>query len=352
MQFKAHMFSFLLVFALIIPVLLRSQSADTKLLKDDTTSINRYYQNLSDQLIIRIFSLQKSNNVELRKNNHALRYEPNGTFSLGVGFNYKWLGIGLSLGIPSSTEEIEKKGKTKRLDLQLSMYSKLFGFDAHLQNYTGYYLANPNKFTNWDEDYYPQLPDMSVSTLGASLFYIFNSNRFSYKAAFVGNQVQRRSAGSAVTGLFFSQDDVSTDSGYIPNEIIDTTWQGYDLKSFKASTFGLNAGYLYTFVIGQKGFFICLAAIPGIGYRKYLLTSMQGISETKDLFAYHFLGRIAIGYTRPKFFINLSLTFNMRDYKYKSYTMSLSTDQVRFTFAWRFETKASKEQNQYYRYGK
>ena len=351
MLFRSLIFTFLFTPALLVPNLLKSQSELTGIPEEDST-VNRYYQNLNNQFILRVFVLQKSNSVDLSKDNQSLKYRPNGTFSLGVGFNYKWLGLGVSLGLPSTVEQNRKYGKTQRFDLQVSLYTKVLGANAHIQNYKGYYLSNPDKFTVWEEDYYPQLPDMNVSTMGANLFYIFNSKKFSYKAAFVGNQVQRRSAGSAVTGIFFTQDEVSTDSGFIPKEIVDTTWHGYDLKSFKASTIGVNAGYLYTFVIGQKGFFVSLAAIPGIGYREYLVTALHGYSETKDLFAVHLLGRFAIGYTRSNLFFNLSAGFNFRNYEYNSYSMSLSTEQLRFTFAWRFETKASKKRDQYYRYGK
>lgn len=352
MPFKELIFFILFIFILVSPKTLKSQSEAIDLFKDDTTTINSYYQNLNNQLILRFYILQKSNSVDLSRDNESLRYRPNGTFSLGLGFNYKWLGLGVSIGIPTSVEQNQKYGRTKRFDLQVNLYSKRIGADAHIQNYKGYYLANPDKFTDWEEDYYPQLPDMNVSTLGASVYYIFNSDRFSYRAAFVGNQVQRRSAGSAVTGLFFSQDEVYTDSGFIPKEIGDTTWTGYDLKSFKATTFGINAGYMYTFVIGQKGFFISLAAVPGIGYREYLIKVIPDSTEIKELVAMHLLGRIAIGYTRSNYFFNLSAGFNLRNYEYKSYSMSLSTDQLRFTFAWRIETKASKKKGQYYRYGK
>lgn len=352
MSFKELIFSILFIFVLISPISLRSQSQAMALFREDTTTINRYYQKLNDQLILRFYILQKSNSVDLSRDNESLKYRPNGIFSLGVGFNYKWLGLGLSLGIPTTVEQNRKYGTTTRFDLQLSLYTKRIGGNAHIQNYKGYYLSNPDKFTDWEEDHYPQIPDMSVSTLGASLFYIFNSSKFSYRAAFVGNQVQRRSAGSAVTGFFFSQDEVYTDSGFIPEEIVDTTWTGYDLKSFKATTFGVNAGYMYTFVIGQKGFFISLAAVPGIGYREYLIKVIPDRTEIKEHVALYLLGRAAIGYTRSNYFFNLSAGFNLRNYEYKSYSMSLSTDQLRFTFAWRFETKASKKKGQYYRYGK
>jgi len=348
MHKKAHLYQLLLVLLMLIPSLLKSQQGLSEIILDDTTAGNVFYRNLNNQFILRFFALHKANVIELRKDDKALIYRPNGTVSIGVGFNYKWLGLGISLGLPSSKEQIEKYGKTQRIDLQVSIYSKAVGLDAHLQRYKGYYLANPNDYVQWNEDYFPQFPDMNVFTMGVNLFYIFNNNKFSYRAAFVGNQVQKKSAGSVVGGIFFTQDAVTTDSGFIPKEIIDTLWLDFNLKSFKASTVGLTAGYLYTFVIGQKGFFISLAGVPGIGYRKYKISDLEANTETKELIALQLLARMAIGYTRSNYFFNLTAAFNLRNYKYKSYTAGLSTEQIRFTFGLRFETKASKKLNQFY----
>lgn len=348
MPIKIYIYPFLFAVALLASITSFAQLDIEGSDKENTGDTNIYYNNLNQQLILRAFLLHKANNVDIGNDNNSLRYRPNGTMSIGLGFNYKWLGMGLSIGLPSSKENNYKFGKTQRLDVQFSLFTKAIGLDAHLQNYTGYYLANPDILTSWDKDYKPHMPDMSVSTIGLNLFYIFNSKKFSYRAAFVGNQVQKKKAGSIVSGLFFNMDDVATDSGFIPREINDTSWTDYNLKEFKASTFGVTVGYLYTFVIGKKGWFISLAGVPGIGYRRYALTNTSGNTDFKEVAALHFLGRIAIGYTRHNMFFNLATAFNFRSYDYKSYNLSISTEKIRFTFGWRFETKASKRAGQHY----
>ena len=55
--------------------------------------------------------------------------------------------------------------------------------------YKGYYQSNPGDFTDWKSDKSPQLPDMDVVTVGLNVFYIFNSESCSKKAAFTRNQV-------------------------------------------------------------------------------------------------------------------------------------------------------------------
>lgn len=333
---------------ILCPILINAQSEAKEQIEIDSSSSQVYYNNLNNQFILRFFLAHKANGVEISKGGKSLRYRPNGTMSLGVGFNYKFLGLAISVGLPTTQDQTYKYGKTQRLDLQVSIYSKAIGADAHIQSYKGYYLANPSDFNQWNEDYYPQLTDMQVSTIGANLFYIFNNDKFSYKAPFIGNQVQKKSAGSAVTGLFFILDEVKTDSGFIPKEIVDTTWNSYDIKSFKATTFGITAGYLYTFVIGKKGFFISLAGVPGIGYRKYAVVDINNNEGSEQLLALHLMSRIALGYTRSNLFVNLTSAFNLRNYEYNSYNMGISTEQIRLTFGLRFETKASKKRKQFY----
>lgn len=215
------------------------------------------------------------------------------------------------------------------------------------QAYKGYYISNPGDFINWNEKYYPQLPDMRVLTLGISAFYMFNSNKFSYRAAFKGNQIQKKSAGSITAGLFGVFDKIRTDNGFVPKELVDSTDIVFDLKSFQAFTVGVNVGYMYTFVI-KKGFFISLAGAPGIGYRHYQLADINNNKNAINQLALQLAGKIAIGYNWKRYMVNFNTNFNLRNYNYKSYELSMLTEQLKLTFAVRFQTKTSKKRNQYY----
>lgn len=141
-----------------------------------------YFTNLNNQFILRFFTLFKTNNVNVTSNDQTVRFRPNGNFNIGIGFNYKFLGLGISFGIPTSKANNDKYGTTQRLDLQFSIFSKAVGMDGFLQVYNGYYISNPNDFIPWNEDKYPQLPDMRVLTLGVNAFYLVNNEKFSYRA--------------------------------------------------------------------------------------------------------------------------------------------------------------------------
>ena len=87
--------------------------------------------------------------------------------------------------------------------MQLSYFGKHLAADGFIQQYKGYYMANPSDFIPWDNEYYPTVKDLWVFSLGGSVHYIFNSDKLSVKAAYLRNQIQKKSAGSFASGLFF-----------------------------------------------------------------------------------------------------------------------------------------------------
>ena len=302
---------------------------------DTAVQKNMYYSDLSDLLHLRIYSLAKLNTLKITTGNDKLLLQPNGVISLGVGFNFKGFGLGLGIGIPSSKKSNDKYGKTQRFDFQASIFSKRVGGDAYFQVYKGYYCANPGDFMSWDKNYYPQLSDMQTVSLGVSVFYIFNHKKFSYKAAFVRTQIQKRSAGSITAGLFAIYDDVSTDKGFLPSEFPDSIGYDFDLTAYRYFATGLNVGYMYTWVI-SKGFFLNVAAIPGFGYKNVRIKNSSGeFSHDKDPHAQLML-RGALGFESNKVYAGFTASTLIRNMKYNDYDVKLSTEKFRLFVGMRF----------------
>ena len=152
-------------------------------------STNKYIEDLTDQLILRLYTLTKYNSLEIINPNGRMIMRPNGNTNLGVGFNYKGLGLGVAFGRPLSQSSIDKYGLTNRFDMQVSMYGKHIGMDGFIQWYQGYYMANPSDFIEWDKPNYPQVRDLEIFSIGGNGFYIFNRKKFSYKAAYLRNEI-------------------------------------------------------------------------------------------------------------------------------------------------------------------
>ena len=301
----------------------------------NTTSL--YFDDLTQLLSVRLFTLTKSNTLDIINSTEGrITLRPNGNTNLGVGVNYKFIGIALSIGLPSTQSSIEKFGRTSRFDLQVSSFGKRLGFDGFLQGYKGYYMANPQDHVEWDKPYYPQISDLSVFSAGASAFYIFNNKQFSYKAAYLRNVVQKMSAGSFSAGIYFYQDLVKSNNGFVPQEVGDSIWSDFDLKEYNAISTGFSAGYQYTFVI-RGNLFISLQAAPGLGYRYLSGRSVNGKLGVENQLAGQVLARLAIGYEFKHFYVGAMGSTIVRSFKYKDYTIDLGTEQFRIMIGKRFD---------------
>ena len=297
---------------------------------------NVYYEDLSHLLSIRVYPLAKINSLELKVPDGTISLQPNGTGSLGLGFNYKWLGFGFSFGLPASRESIEQKGETGRFDMQLSYFGKYLVADGFLQQYRGYYVANPGDFTNWDRPEYPQARDLWVFSYGGNVHYIFNSEKLSIKAAYLRNQIQKKNAGSFALGLFLYKDKVGSEQGFVPPELPRLLQQSVDLKEFDAITIGVSAGYIYTFVL-RGNFFLNLSMFPGLGYRRFELKTLDDNYRSINTLGVQLLARTAIGYEFKHFYMGLTMSVILRNFSYNVSEVNLGTGQVRLTFGKRFD---------------
>jgi len=299
----------------------------------DSTS-NEYYSDHSEMLLIRLYTLTKLNTFTIIREPQSYVLAPNGQTNIGIGFNYKSFGLGVSFGLPKSKGSDEIYGTTSRFDIQGSVYSKNFGGDAFVQGYKGYYNSNPNDFVDWQKEEFPQLPDMQVFTIGLTAFYIQNGENYSFRAANIRNQIQNKSAGSFTYGVFGNYDASTTDNGYIPSELADSTNTSFDLKAFEALSVGVSLGYFYTLV--KNRFFVNMGVVPGFGFRRVHLKDLMDASEVENTPAGQVLVRTSMGYEHKSFYLGFTGSVNFRNFKYKEFEFDLGTEQFRFILGKRF----------------
>ncbi len=303
--------------------------------KQDSTN---FYTDISDQFILRLYTLTKLNTFSIIREPESYILAPNGQTNLGIGFNYKSVGLGISFGLPKSDGSDNIYGQTKRYDIQGSIYGKKFGGDGFIQGYKGYYNANPNDFVDWQDEKFPQIPDMQVISVGLTAFLIENSDEFSYRAAYVRNQIQTRNAGSFTVGIFANYDASKTDNGYIPQDLQDSALIQFDLKEFAALSLGLSVGYFYTFTFSSK-FFVNIGAVPGFGYRHITLKDLNNSELSEDRPAGQVLIKTSLGYEHKHFYLGATGSVNFRNFTYKDFEFDLGTEQFRFILGKRFSLK-------------
>jgi len=276
--------------------------------KDSAEVLSTYYTDLTDKVLVKFSSNIKYTGLQItnRNTSKTLKMAPASSLDLGLAFNYKWLGLGFSLGLPSGKESDSTKGKTQKFDIQLNVYSKRFVVDALYQRYKGFHIANPGDFYNWDTtSVFPQLPSMQISSLGVSAYYIFNYKKFSYKAAYVRNEVQNKSAGSLLVGPFFNRDGGNTVNGFVPSSLPSDVQDSFDVDYFSSISYGLAVGYTYSVVLKNK-FFMNFSLVPGLGV-KNIKTNLNGKerASTNGL-AGRVSYRFALGYEHQWFLLGLT----------------------------------------------
>ncbi|RYY54067.1 MAG: DUF4421 domain-containing protein, partial [Chitinophagaceae bacterium] len=209
-----------------------------------------YYKTYPRQVTGRIFFSQKYTRVNLDAPGSTLKYSPNNPFAIGIGATYGIATLNIGVGLPFATNE-DLKGKTKTLDLQSHIYARKWVVDLYGQFYKGYYL-NPRGKAAAGNDYYIR-PDMKVQVIGASAYHLFNSDRFSYRAGFLQNEWQKKSAGSFLLGGEIYAGRIQSDSALGPTTI-DNQFGSLGIRQVNFFEIGPGAGYAYTFVLDQHWF--------------------------------------------------------------------------------------------------
>tara|TARA_R110001592_G_scaffold88812_6_gene261436 strand:+ start:5412 stop:6452 length:1041 start_codon:yes stop_codon:yes gene_type:complete len=318
----------------------------------DSSKTNAYYTDYPDELLLKFGLTIKANKLQILNSNtnQTARFAPAAITSLGGGVNYKWFGLALAYGLPSTAENNTKYGKTRRFDAQFNIYTRSFGVDVIFQNYNGFYLENPNSFTTWDKKEFPQLPSMQSASLGVGGYYFFNHKKFSYKAAYVRNTVQNKSAGSFLLGGYYSLDYAGFEDGsyerdtitsFIPKELPQHVIDSFDIKAFSSSSFGVSLGYTYTLIFLKK-WFVNASLAPGFGAKNLRVFNSVGENETKAGVVSRLTLRLALGYEGKKFLYGFTSYLRTADITFNQYEIKPSTSNVKFFIARRFNLKKAK----------
>ena len=216
------------------------------------------------------------------------KMEANRKATLSVGVSY--LGFTLSAALNPA----KLLGKYSDYELNFNSYGRRFGFDIIYQdahNFTGWYDEEGMERIELPADI------LKVKTLNLNAFYVFNSRRFSYPAAFSQSYIQHRSAGSFLLAASGMGQRASL-GGEQPSEL-------------KMTNLGIGAGYGYNYVPG-KGWLLHISALPT--FIVYSKTSMTFDNDRVPLH-YHFpeviiTGRGALVRQWDNKFLGMSMVYN------------------------------------------
>lgn len=278
-----------------------------------------YIQVYKDELTTRLFLSQKQTVYTLSEKYFTprLAYKTNSNLLMGIGYTYSFLTLNLAVKLPLLNDDDDLYGESKYVDLQTHTIFRSYIVDFYLQWHKGFYVSNPDELLNdWESGQpYPLRGDLRTNIIGLNVQYLFNSDKYSYKASFVQNEFQKRSAGSPIVGLESHWMLGMGDSLLMPGAIISTNiLNDYpDFNQVDMFNVGVNGGYAYTFVMKQR-IYLSASFILGVAAGK---TWFHNTPTSETQFTGISLGlnntsRIALGYNRNSFYVGLSyIRFSM-----------------------------------------
>jgi len=318
-----------------MPVLDDPAFVEAEPLNKDTTktiSDTSYLKTYSDQITGRFYFSRKYTSLVIgdQQSDLKLDYRPNTSLNMGVGATYKNFTLNIAYGFPFLNPD-EGKGKTRYLDLQAHMYGKKLTIDFFGQIYNGLYLA-PKGNGTLDGSYYVR-PDMKLREIGLSCQYLFNHRRFSYRASFLQNEWQCKSAGTFLLGGEGYVGWANTDSSVFPKALpVANPPVATEVRFFE---FGPNAGYAYTLVIARH-FFITGSLSVGLDYNRTDYWS-ESQSTTSEDFSTNTNLRLFAGYNSERSAISFTFTNSAVSLtSQKAYNVSINTGNVRLNYVRRF----------------
>jgi len=296
-----HFFSMILLFASLFGGNLFSQSSSAPAY--DTSYIDKAPSKYS----VRVYTASKENHIYFfhQKWSDRITFHPETNFAAGLGFSYKTIAV--DLGLTVYRKSIVPDQTTKGFNFIGSLYTNRNLVDVTFQTNNGFTeSANDSGVTkNISRN------DLDVFNFGVNYNYIFNYGKYSFNAAFIGTQIQKKSAGSLMAGAFLSYISVSADSNIILSQFLALYNPGdlYFKQMFYSA--GVTGGYAYTLVLPHR-FFITASLTPGITFS---LTKAKNdslnIFQRGPLVTPKLVTRDAIGYGGKKFYATASYSLDI-----------------------------------------
>lgn len=277
----------------------------------DSNYIQKYYEKVN-------FALElESRNFDLLINNpfreeFELTYKPNLPGNFGLAMDYSWLSLYINLRSLQTANNIQNKGETRQFAIRFGINRRAIWSNIFYLNLRGLYLENPNLiYPDWDinQQGFLKRPDLRSYTFFANTTYAFNAKRFSYKAALWQGELQKKSAGSPILGVFMRLNSFRSENStsVVPQEVNYLFPERADLIQFTGFNIGVNLGYAYTFVFLDH-LFLTLSVWPGLSAQNgtYILEN-KSAGRAGFEFSSQSDNRLIIGFNHPDFYFGYSL---------------------------------------------
>lgn len=207
-----------------------------------------------------------------------------------------------------------------------------FGFNCALFNAEIYYQENTGgtflrKFGNYKNGHHfkQRFPGLELYDFGVEAYYFFNNKKYSQGAAYNFSKFQRKSQGSFIAGLTYTNLKLRMDFSQLPADMIPYLQIPAVSYLFHYKSYGVLFGYGFNWVIKPRLLFN-ISAMPSIGLSHCYEDSLEG---ERHMFAMNVSARSSLTYNLGNFFF--TIIGKMRGHWYKSGTYSLFSSVENFS---------------------
>ena len=211
------------------------------------------------------------------KEGQRISFAPDPSWRLGPYLGWRWVFLGYTLDLKHINT---KDNHSSKKEFNLSLYSSLLGVDLFWrQTGNDYHIQRMNlgDHINTDALRKVSFDGFKSSIKGLNLYYIFNHRKFSYPAAYSQSTRQKKSAGSWMVGLGYTQHQLEVDwdklSAIVDERLNQKTKQQLEAKidsslmfsKVKYSDYSATVGYGYNWVFAKNWLFNASLSV-GLAY--------------------------------------------------------------------------------------
>lgn len=270
--------------------------------------------------------------------NQLLGFAPKVNTKLGVYFGWRWIFLGYSFDLASLFKKEREKPRT---EMVFNLYSAKFGVDLYYRK-TGsnFRITTCKNFDNAEKYIGTNFNGFNSKIKGLNAYYIFNSEKYSYPAAYSQSTNQKKSCGSLMAGFAFSQHDITFDQSKLPQEIKDQIRPSLNFNKLAYTDFNLSLGYGYNWVFA-KNCLLNISLLPAIGYKKARINDTPTTPNcdwtqwVKDI-NFDLITRAGITWNNSKYYVGATLILHTYDYRKDNFSMTNSFGSLKIYAGFNF----------------
>lgn len=222
--------------------------------------------------------------------------------NIGIQANYSIISASYSIDMNSALSD--RVSKHKKLGFSFSC-ARLYGEAYYWKNNGG---TTIRKFGNENNGKLRGIHfgGLEFRAFGALAFYVLNSRKFSYAAAYNLSSYQLRSAGSWLIGLTGTFYNCDFDFTKLPEDIKNQSEIPFDRYALDYNAVNIIGGYSYNWVMNRH-FLFNITALPAIGVSFSFADSTEG---RRELLSLGLRQMASLTYTNRQFFMTATSSFH------------------------------------------